>query len=196
MHLPEPNIDSPVSLEQAIALRRSTRSYTSEPLGLDDLSQLLWAAQGASTTEGFRTAPSAGASYPLETYVVAGNVEGLEPGLYHYEQATHELTSRTTGDLRAELSVNSLGQTCVRDAAALLVFAAVYERTTERYGDRGMMYVHMDVGHAAQNVLLQATALGLGAVPVGAFKTRTVRAQLGLDESEVPLYFISAGPTS
>jgi SagB-type dehydrogenase family enzyme len=196
MQLPEPHIDGPVSLEQAIALRRSIRSFSADPLNLDELSQLLWAAQGASTTGGFRTAPSAGASYPLETYVVAGNVEGLEPGLYHYEQSRHELTPKAMGDLRAELSDNSLGQSCVRDAAAVFVFAGIYERTTERYGDRGTMYVHMDVGHAAQNVLLQATAIGLGAVPVGAFKTRTVRAQLGLDENEVPLYLIPVGRVS
>jgi len=193
MQLPEPHVDSTVSLEQAIALRRSVRVYSNQSLTLDELSQLLWAAQGASTTEGFRNAPSAGATYPLETYVVAGKVEGLQHGLYHYEPATHELTPRMDGELRAEMSDNSLGQPCVRDAAALLVFAAVYERTTERYGDRGMMYVHMDAGHAAQNVLLQATALGLGSVPVGAFKTRTIRGQLGLEENEVPLYFVSVG---
>jgi len=195
MQLPGPHVDSTVSLEQAIALRRSVRVYSNQSLTLDELSQLLWAAQGAATTEGFRNAPSAGASYPLETYVVVGNVEGIEPGLYHYENGSHEITQRLSGELIAELSNNSLGQSCVREAAAVMVFAAVYERTTERYGDRGLMYVHMDVGHAAQNVLLQATALGLGSVPVGAFKTRTIRGQLGLEENEVPLYFVALGKT-
>lgn len=193
MRLPEPHVDGPVSLERAIALRRSVRSYGHESLSLDELSQLLWAAQGTTGDNGLRAAPSAGATFPLETYVVAGQVAGLEPGLYHYEQAIHALSLKIEGDMRAKLSENSLGQSCVKDAAAVLIMAAVYERTTGVYGERGTMYVHMDAGHAAENVLLQASALGLGAVPVGAFKTHTVRALLGLPEDQVPIYFTAIG---
>jgi len=191
--LPDPNIDGPVSLEQAISFRRSIRSFSGEFLTLDEIAQLLWAAQGVTGDNGLRAAPSAGATYPLETYVVSGTVTGLEPGVYYYEQAAHALSLKLPGDLRAELSDNALGQPCVRDAAAVLVLAAVYERTTGQYGERGNMYVHIDVGHAAQNVLLQATAIGLAAVPAGAFKTRTVRAQLGLPEEQIPLYLIPVG---
>jgi len=193
MKLPELQDTSTMTLEDALAKRRSIRSYKEGPLTLSELGRLLWAAQGRTGTRDFRAAPSAGATYPLELYVAAGNVKGLEPGLYHYVAPTHELSLVKSGDLRAELSVAALDQPPVREAAVDLVLTGVYERTTDRYGERGKMYVHMDVGHAAENLLLQATALGLGAVPVGAFRTRTTGALLGLAETEVPLYIIPVG---
>lgn len=193
MELPQPRTKSTISLEEVLSQRRSIRSYAKEALTLDELSQLLWAAQGSTGPHSLRTAPSAGATYPLETYAVVGEVEGLEPGLYHYEPVGHSLSLVKQGDIRAELSEAALKQSQVAQAAASLILAAVYDRTTTSYGDRGQMYVHLDVGHAAQNVLLQATALGLGSVPVGAFKTRTTAALLGLAEGELPLYILPVG---
>ena len=193
MELPLPRTKSTISLEEVLSQRRSVRSYAKEPLILDELAQLLWAAQGSTGPNSLRTAPSAGATYPLETYAIVGEVEGLEPGLYHYEPDSHTLSLVKQGDIRAELSEASLKQAQVADAAASIILSAVYDRTTTPYGDRGQMYVHMDVGHAAQNVLLQATALGLGSVPVGAFRTRTVAALLGLTEGELPLYILPVG---
>ncbi len=180
-------------MEEALAGRRSIRAYEPGPLTSEEVSQLLWAAQGVTGDGGFRAAPSGGATYPLETYLISGNVTGIEPGLYRYVPATHSLLVVQSGDLRASLSEAALAQPCIRDAAAVVVLTAVYDRTTERYGDRGKMYVHMDVGHAAENLLLQATALGLGAVPVGAFRTRTIAGLLGLPESETPLYLLPIG---
>ncbi|MFW6056025.1 MAG: SagB/ThcOx family dehydrogenase [Chloroflexota bacterium] len=193
MKLPEPRTSSDRPLEAVIAERRSTRSYKNGPLTLNEVSQLLWAAQGITSPEKLRAAPSAGGTYPLNTYLVAGDVVGLEPGLYRYENQSNELSLVRSGDLREELSELALGQSCVKDAAAILIFTAVYERTTSVYGDRGTMYVHIDVGHAAENVLLQSTALGLGSVPVGAFRTRSVSAALQCQDGEVALYMVPAG---
>jgi len=193
MKLPEPRRKGDVSLEESIARRRSVRTYQPGPVTIGEVSQLLWAAQGITGDNGFRAAPSGGATYPLETYLIAGSVTGLAPALYHYEPASHSLTLVKEGDLRAELSEIALGQPCVREAAAVVVLSAVYERTTERYGDRGKMYVHMDIGHAAENLLLQAAALGLAGVPVGAFRTRTLAGLLGFSEAETPLYLLPIG---
>ncbi len=193
MKLPEPRTSSDKPLEEVIAERRSTRSYKNGPLTLNEVSQLLWTAQGITSTDKLRAAPSAGGTFPLNTYLVAGDVVGLEPGLYRYENGSNELSSVRSGDLREELSELALGQSCVKDAAAILIFTAVYERTTSVYGDRGTMYVHIDVGHAAENVLLQSTALGLGSVPVGAFRTRSVSAALQCQEGEVALYMVPTG---
>ncbi len=193
MQLPEPRRTGDISLEEALSRRRSVRAYAPGPVTLEEVSQLLWAAQGITGENRFRAAPSAGATYPLETYVVTGDAKGLEPGLYHYEPATHSLSFVKSGDMRAELSEASLGQPCLHSAAIVIVLSAIYERTTETYGDRGRMYVHMDVGHAAENVLLQAATLGLGSVPVGAFRTRTIAAMLGFPETELPLYLLPVG---
>jgi SagB-type dehydrogenase family enzyme len=193
VELPQPRTKSTTSLEETLSQRRSIRSYAKESLTLGELAQLLWAAQGSTGPHGLRTAPSAGATYPLETYAVVGQVEGLEPGLYHYAPESHSLSIVKRGDIRAELSEAALRQSQVANAPVSLLIAAVYDRTTGTYGDRGQIYVHMDVGHAAQNVLLQATALGLGSVPIGAFRTRTVAALLGLPEGELPLYILPVG---
>ncbi|MQY55622.1 MAG: SagB/ThcOx family dehydrogenase [Dehalococcoidia bacterium] len=191
--LPELRYDSDVSLEQSLLQRRSIRTYTGEPLTLQEVSQLLWAAQGITDPRGFRTAPSAGALYPLEVYVVAGDVQGLTLGVYRYEPAQHQLVRVIDGDKRASLADAALTQPWVKEGAVVFVFTAVYERTTAKYDDRGIRYVHIEVGHAAQNLCLQATAMGLGAVTVGAFHDEAVAELLNLPQDEQPLYIIPVG---
>ena len=191
--LPEPTYDSDVSLEESLVKRRSVRDYTGEPLKLEDVSQLLWAAQGVTADWGGRTAPSAGALYPLEVYVVVGNVKGLAAGVYRYDPKRHEVIIIAKGEIRSQLASAALEQDSVRDGAFDLVFAAVYMRTTRKYGARGIQYVHMEIGHAAQNVCLQATAMGLGAVTIGAFYDDKVSRLLNLPKEEKPLYIISVG---
>ena len=191
--LPEPQFDSDVSLEQSLLARRSTRSYTGESLSLREISQLLWAAQGVTNPQGHRTAPSAGGLYPLELYVIAGNVSDLEPGVYQYLPGQHGLAQLAKGDIRADLSEVALSQAWVKEGAISIVVTAIYERTTVKYGDRGIQYVHMEAGHAAQNLCLQATALGLGLVTVGAFHEDEMINLLELSDDEVPLYVIPVG---
>jgi SagB-type dehydrogenase family enzyme len=193
MKLPAPRLESPVSLEKALHDRRSLREFSQDPLMLDQVSQLLWSAQGITHPDGFRAAPSAGALYPLEVYLVAGNVRNLSAGLYHYRPATHDLERSAGGDFREALSQSALGQESVRGAAAVLVLTAVYERTTGKYGERGERYVNFEIGHAAQNILLQAVALGLGGVPVGSFDDASVQQLLSLPHEEHPRYLIPIG---
>jgi len=193
LDLPQPRYDGNVSLEQSLLQRRSVRDYTGEPLTLAEVSQLLWSAQGITDARGFRTAPSAGALYPLEVYVVAGNVRGLTPGVYRYEPDGHRLLRLMDGDKRAGLADAALGQGSVEAGAADFVITGVYERTTAKYGDRGIRYVHLEAGHAAQNLCLQATALGLGTVTVGAFQDDEVMRLLNLPGNETPLYIIPVG---
>lgn len=190
--LPAPSREGEVSVEQTLADRRSERSFTSDPLGIDALSQLLWATQGVTQAEtGFRTAPSAGATYPLEVWVAVGSVEGLEPGTYRYLPEEHALALRRSDDQRDALARAALGQMWIADAPVVVVLTAVYERTTSRYGPRGERYVHMEVGHAAQNLYLQAEALGLGTVTVGAFDDASV--QEVLDTHEAPMAILPVG---
>ncbi len=192
--LPEPAYDSTTSVEQALLGRRSVRSYRDEPLTLEQVSQLLWAAQGVTEPgRGFRTAPSAGALYPLELYLVAGDVEGLSQGVYRYAPDRHELVQVKSGDVRDELTEAALGQPWVGEGAIVLVLSAVYERTTQKYGERGIRYVHMEAGHAAQNICLQAVSLNLGTVTVGAFGDDAVREILTMPDDEQPLYIIPVG---
>jgi SagB-type dehydrogenase family enzyme len=193
--LPEPMQDSDTSIEEALRKRRSARSYKDRPLILAEISQLLWAAQGITDQRGLRTAPSAGALYPLEMYVVAGNVTDLPNGVYHYRPYRHELVRIIDGDKRNELCKAALGQTSVRNAAAVIVMSAAYERTTVKYGDRGIQYVHMESGHAAQNIFLQAVPLKLGSVVIGAFHDDTVKKVLKMPEREQPLYIMPVGRT-
>jgi len=193
INLPEPQYDSDVSIEQSLLERRSIRSYSGQPLTLQELSQLLWAAQGLTDPGGFRTAPSAGGLYPLELYLVAGDVTDLTAGVYRYQPDGHQLAKTLDGDKRAELAEAALGQEWVKEGAVSIVFTAVYERTTVKYGDRGVRYVHIEAGHAAQNLCLQATALGLGAVTVGAFHDEEVSQLLNLPADEQPLYVIPVG---
>lgn len=195
VQLPKPELDSSVSLERCLSGRRSIRNFPHHPLSIADVSQLLWAAQGITSPEGFRTAPSAGALYPLSVYAVAGSVENIDPGVYRYNPGKHRLTRTVNSDRRRELTRAALGQQSIYSAPVSLVIAAVYEKTTRKYGQRGIRYVHMDAGHAAQNVCLQAYSLKLGTVPVGAFDDREVALILQLDPDEVPLYILPIGKT-
>jgi SagB-type dehydrogenase family enzyme len=191
--LPEPVYDSEASLEETLLARRSVRSYSEEPITLQQLSQLLWAGQGITDPSGKRTAPSAGALYPLKLYVVAGNVGGLGTGVYEYEPETHTLVKTMDGDQRQSLAQVALSQTCVELGAIDIIITANYEITTVKYGERGIRYVHIEAGHAAQNICLEAVALKLGAVTIGAFDDDGVHQVLELSDDEVPLYIIPAG---
>ena len=185
-----------MSIEEATASRRSIREYEKKPLTLEQLAQLLWAAQGITDVRrGFRTTPSAGATYPLEVYVVVGSngVIGLEAGIYHYDPQAHVLKLLKYGDFRNELCLACLGQPWVKQAPIDIVIVAIYERTTLRYGDRGIRYVRMEVGHVGQNTYPQATALGLGTIVIGAFYDDKVREILRLSEKEYPMYVIPVG---
>lgn len=185
---------SDTSIEEAILNRRSVRDYLDRPMSLKQVSQLLWAAQGITRPEtGKRTAPSAGAQYPLEFYVVARDIEGVPIGIYKYSPQGHELSSFVRADLIERLATAAINQDWIADAAAVLVISAVFQRTTSRYGQRGERYVHMDVGIAAQNVYLQAESLGLGTVFVGAFDDEQVHSVLGLPGEERPLCLLPIG---
>ncbi len=191
--LPSPNLEGERSLEEVLYERRSVREFSGEPVAVAEVSQLLWAAQGMTAGWGGRTAPSAGATYPLEVYLIAGLVDGLPAGVYRYIPEGHTLVRTRGGDVRPELRVAALDQDWVKEAPVSVVIAAVYERTTAKYGDRGAQYVHMEAGHAAQNICLQATAIDLGAVTVGAFDDDQVSGVVGLSTRESPLYVIPVG---
>jgi len=187
INLPQPNKDGSMSLERAITARRSRRDFLSKSLTLEQISQLAWAAQGQETSARYRTTPSAGATYPLELFIVT------DDGFFHYLPSKHALEKLTDEDLRAELAVAAWGQGFVEDAPATLVLAAEFTRTTNRYGKRGVRYVCMEAGHAAQNVHLQAESLGLGSVAVGAFDDSSVSEVLNLPGNLEPLYMVSVG---
>lgn len=190
--LQPPRLKGTVSIEEALAARRSVRSFSKRPLALEELSQLLWAAQGVTDSRGYRTAPSAGALYPLELFVVAGTVASLPAGVYRYQPREHRLMTVAAGDRRARLAAAALDQPAIREAPAVIAIAAEYGRTTAKYRQRGVRYVHIEAGHAAQNLCLQATALGLGAVVIGAFSDEGVTSVLQGAELQ-SLYLIPVG---
>jgi len=196
IYLPPPNQKGIMPLEEAIARRRSVRYFSSEPISQVQLSQILWAAQGVSDTrERYRTVPSAGATYPLEIFVASGgnSIEQIDEGIYHYDIAHHSLTLHCKGDVRFELARVALDQEFIYQAPIDIVICTLYERTLRRYGDRGERYVHIEVGHAGQNIYLQATALGLATVAIGAFYDEQVREVLRLDKQYKPLYIMPVG---
>lgn len=182
----------PGPLQQLIARRRSVRDYSDAPLCLEDASALLWAVQGI-TGPGLRTAPSAGAIYPMELYLLSGNVAGMPSGIYRHLPEDNAVELLEEGDRRPELARAAMGQGWINDAALVIVFAARYRRTTFKYGSRGIRYVHIEVGHAAQNVLLMAASLNLGAAEVGAFDDEEVSLLLRLHKEESPLYLVPVG---
>ncbi|MGD0229947.1 MAG: SagB/ThcOx family dehydrogenase [Syntrophorhabdales bacterium] len=189
IRLPKVTTKGPISLEETLNERRSVRDYKAGSLRLVEVSQLLWAASGGNLYH--RTAPSAGATYPLETYVAAGEVEGLDPALYRYLPSGHILEVVRAEDVRRKLSRAARGQRMISRAPIDIVIAAEYERTAARYGQRAIRYVHMEAGHVGQNISLQALALGLGAVMVGAFDDKEVKEVLGIREES--LYIIPVG---
>jgi SagB-type dehydrogenase family enzyme len=185
--LPEPRRVGEISLEEALERRRSVREFADTPLTEAEIGQLLWAAQGVTDDAGHRTAPSAGALYPLELYV------GTSSGLFHYDPAGHGLTLHARGDRRPGMQAAGLYQGAIGDAPAIFVIAAVFERTAAKYGARADRYVHMEAGHAGQNMLLEAIALGLAAVPMGAFDDALLSEALALPKGQRPLYLIPVG---
>lgn len=191
--LPQPILDSDTSIEKALLDRRSIRDYTAESLSVSEISQLLWAAQGITRPGGYRTAPSAGALYPLEVFLVSGQVDDLDAGVYRYLPEEHGLDLILSGDIREELSAAALGQDAIRNAPAAMVITGIFERTMVKYGNRGIQYVHMEVGSAAENVYLQAESLRLGTVFIGAFHDDQVSQLLNLDGQEQPLCIMPVG---
>ena len=195
LDLPEPRFTGALTVEEAILARRSEREFGTGPLSLAEAGQLLWAAQGITAAGAWklRAAPSAGALYPLEVSLVAGDVSGLSPGVYRYLPVDHRLRHDLQGDLRSELATAAAGQDWVAQAACALVIAAIYRRTARKYGRRSGRYVHVEVGHAGQNVYLQARALGLGTTIVGAFDDDRVRSLLALAPDEEPVAILPVG---
>ena len=190
IQLPEPDTDGTMPLEAALAARRSVRDFLEEPLIETQISQLLWAAQGITHPNGYRTAPSAGALYPLEVYTATAD------GLFHYKPEDHALIQTLAVDPKPWLYEAALEQDSVLDAPLVIVITGVISRTSIKYGeDRSPLYVHLEAGHAAQNILLQAVTLGLGAVPIGGFYEARVKDALCLPEDHTPLYLIPVGKT-
>jgi SagB-type dehydrogenase family enzyme len=193
VQLPQPALQGDVSVESALAQRRSIRDLRPDALTLDEVGQVLWAAQGITTDWGGRTAPSAGATHPIELHIAVTSVEGLEPGVYRYRPDGHHLERTVEHDIRTELAQAALGQAPVARAPVNVVIAAVEARTAERYGRRAERYVILEAGHVAQNVALQAVALDLGSVPIGAFDDADVADIVQLTQSERPLYILPLG---
>jgi len=186
--LPEAAKEGEMSVEEAIAARRSVRQFTDAVPGERVIAQLCWATQGVTDTQrGYRAAPSAGATYPLELYVVTAE------GVRRYVPDDHAFVDHIEGDLRGRLRAAALGQPFVESAPVVFVFAADVQRTAGRYGERAKRYVNMEVGHAAQNLLLQAEALGLAGVPVGAFRDEQADELLELPEGQQTLYLVPIG---
>lgn len=199
--LPSPITDGEVSLEYALAHRRSQRHLTGQALSAECLGQLLWSAYGVTSPQphrpltrgGFRTTPSAGGLYPLEIDVVIGNVDGIEPGVYRYVSEDHKIVKRINGDLRDALCEAALNQAFVKAAPVTIVYSGIFERT-KKYGERGLTrYVWLDAGHSAENLCLQVEAMNLGACAVGAFDDEQVAELMRYQEEEVPMYMVAVG---
>jgi len=200
--LPTPALEGKMSVEEALSSRRSHRYFTNEAISAEDLSQILWSAYGITmplpgslrVQGGLRTAPSAGALFPLKIYVLIGRVKGIEPGVYRYSSQGHKITRVIDRDLRDELSTAALRQEMIKTAPVVIFYSADFSLTTVKYGERGReRYVCMDLGHSAQNVYLQAEALHLGTCAIGAFNDAEVRAVMQLPENEEPLYIMPIG---
>ncbi len=194
INLPDPKKTSDNSLEELIKDRRSERSFSQDALEVEEVSQLLWSAQGITEeVNNLRAAPSAGALYPLDVYVVVSNCRGLDPGVYKYLPEKHSLKPVRTGDFSRPLAESALSQMFVAEAPLNLVISGDYSITKNRYGDRGEQYVHIEVGHVSQNIFLQAESLGLGTVPIGAFDEGDVMDILDLDSNKTPFYIMPIG---
>jgi SagB-type dehydrogenase family enzyme len=194
IQLPAPNYKSNTSVEEALQKRRSVRDYNKESLSLFEISQILWAAQGITDKKyGLRTAPSAGALYPIEVYLVAANVTELTEGIYKYDPRRHTLKEITEGDKRIEISNAALRQDAIENSSAIVLITAIYERTSVKYGKRTERYVNIEVGHIGQNIYLQAVSLGLGTVMMGAFEDDALKKVLNLPANEFPLAIYPLG---
>jgi SagB-type dehydrogenase family enzyme len=208
LKLPDPSHDSRISVEKALSLRKSSRTYLQEPLSLREISQLLWAAQGITRKSdrlptkwntkyewqgGYRTAPSAGALFPMEIYLAAGNVEGLPKGVYKYIPKDHSLKKVMDGDRRMDVCDAALKQSSIKEGAALVIMAGVFDRTSPKYVERAERYVHIEVGSIAQNIYLQGITLGIGTVLIGAFVDDEVKKVLSMPDDEHPLAIMPLG---
>ncbi|NOZ76267.1 MAG: SagB/ThcOx family dehydrogenase [Euryarchaeota archaeon] len=186
--LPAPRLEAGTSVEEAIYRRRSVREFREGSLSLQEISQLLWAAQGITDRRrGLRSVPSAGALYPLEVYGVTRDWS------FHYDPGQHSIREVAGRDARRQLWTAALRQDFLLEAPLVVVIAAVFERTARKYGDRGTRYVFTEAGHAAQNIHLQAVSLGLDSVPVGAFYDEKVRAALAMPVDHHPVYLVAVG---
>jgi SagB-type dehydrogenase family enzyme len=195
VNLPTPAFQGTVAVAQALKSRRTIRQFANKPLTQEQLSQLLWAAYGITDPRGLRTAPSAGALYPLDMYVVVGErqVSGLAAGVYHYLPEKQALEPKRLGDLRHGVARASLHQDWMAEAPVLFIITGEYRRCQVKYGERGIRYTHMESGHAAQNIFLQAEALGLGAGIVGAFENAVLTHTLDLPPAHDPLLILPVG---
>jgi SagB-type dehydrogenase family enzyme len=194
--LPRPAYEGGVSVERALKERRTVRAFRPDSLSITQLSQLLWAAQGITDVRrGYRAAPSAGALYPLDIYAVVGKggVEMLAPGVYRYQAANHGLEVVREGDRRKDVAHAALTQMWIAEAPVIFVITAEYRRITSKYGERGIRYAHIEVGHAGENIFLQAGSLGLGAGIVGAFRDASVAKAIGAPTEHEPLIIIPVG---
>ena len=191
--LPEPVYKSNISLEEVLLKRRSIRNYKNENLTIKQLAQILWAAQGITSDYGYRTAPSAGAIYPIEIYILVNNVKGLEKGIYYYNPFKHLLQFLKKGDFSEQIKRACLGQEWVKKASVDVIITAEFERTMNRYGERGIRYVYLEAGHIAQNIYLQMISLNLGGVVIGAFIDNSVQHVLSTPKTHKPIYVIPIG---
>ncbi len=189
--LPPAKLKGTMSVEEALHARRSTREYATTALTLQSVAQLLWAAQGITATKGLRTAPSPIAVYLVKAYIVAGNVEGLKPGVYSYKPEDHTIEILKAGSLEAQLG--SLGQQVFSAAPAVVVIASLDDKAAKTFGDFAPRAASMEMGHVAENVALQVTALGLGCVTATGFDNNKARDILGLPASQTPVYLIPVG---
>jgi SagB-type dehydrogenase family enzyme len=173
--LPDPELGSNTSIEKALFNRRSIRRYLDKAISLSEISQILWSAQGTTTGDGKRTAPSAGATYPLEIYLNASNVASLSRGIYSYDSTRHTLHKLFQQEQKSAIASAALDQSFIMQAAAIIIITAIFERTTNSYGKRGIQYVQQEAGAVAQNIHLQAVSLNIGTVMVGAFRDDQVK---------------------
>jgi SagB-type dehydrogenase family enzyme len=176
-----------MSLDKTLRQRKSIRNYQDRPVSMGQLAYLLWASTGIQRVENsyeFRTAPSAGALYPIETYIVANNVKSLEPGVYHYAIKLHQLELLLQRDLRRQIAAAALGQGMCATASAVFIWTAVFERCKWKYGQRAYRYIYLDAGHIAENLALAAVSLNLGTCEIGALYDDHVNAIIGIDGTE------------
>jgi len=191
--LPGPSLAGGPALVEALTSRSSVRRFLASPLSREDLAQVLWATGGRIPDTDRRVAPSAGQTYPLEVRAVLGDVTGLPPGIYRYLPEDHSMEQWCAGDHRDDLMAATVGQTDLARAPVIVVLAIRPDRTTARYGPRGVTYALLEAGHAAQNLCLQVAALGLGTVPIGAFRDEALRRVLALPPEEQPIYLFPVG---
>jgi SagB-type dehydrogenase family enzyme len=195
--LPRPALDGGPSLWKALRERRSFRDYSSLPLSLKDLSNLLWATQGITEkafAPWYRTAPSAGALHPIDTYLVVNRVEGMEPGIYFFEVVGFSLTLKRAGDFSGAIAQAALNQDIAGSAAVVFVWVAVIQRSRQKYRQRAYRYIYLDCGHIAQNLYLAATALALGCCGIAAIFDDEVNDLVGVDgQEETAIYLAAVG---